>query len=72
MNKIIERWNAETPDFFKKLKKYAFSIGGSAAAVLTANNLFGLSLDATLISTLGYVVAACVAIAGTAKLTKAD
>lgn len=71
-NIFIERWKAKSPVFFKKLKSYALSIGGSAAAVLVANSTMSLNLNQTLISVLGYVVAACVAIAGTAKLTKED
>jgi len=69
---IVERWNAKSPKFFKKLKGYALSVGGSAAAVLVANTSMSLNLNAILINVLGYVIAACVAIAGTAKLTKED
>jgi len=72
MNQFIERWNAKSPLFFKKLKGYAISIGGPSAAVLVANSTMSLNLNSTLISVLGYVVAACVATAGTAKLTKED
>lgn len=71
-NIFIERWKAKSPAFFKKLKGYALSVGGSAAAVLVTNGTMSLNLNQTLISVLGYVVAACVAIAGTAKLTKED
>ena len=67
---IIERWNADSPKFFIQLKKAAFKIGGSVAAVLVANSTLGLNLNAVLLTCLGYVVAACVAIAGTAQLTK--
>lgn len=71
-NIFIERWKTKSPVFFKKLKAYALSIGGSAASVLVANGAMSLNLNQTLISVLGYVVAVCVAIAGTAKLTKED
>ena len=71
-NTIIERWNSKSPMFFKKMKSAALSLGGSAAAVLVANGAMTLNLNATLINALGYIVAACVAIAGTAKLTKED
>ena len=72
MNSFIERWKAASPVFFKKLKGYALSVGGSCAAVLVANSSMLLNLNATLIGVLGYVVAACVAIAGTAHLTKEE
>jgi hypothetical protein len=70
MNTIIERLKAESPAFFKKLKKIALSVGGSAATVLTVNASLSLNLPSMLISVIGYVVAASVAIAGTSLLTK--
>ncbi len=70
MNELIERFKSESPVFFKKLKKYALSIGGSSAAVLIVNASMGLNLSQTLVTVLGYVVAACAAIAGTSQLTK--
>jgi hypothetical protein len=70
MNELIERFKSESPVFFKKLKKYALSIGGSATAVLIVNASMNLNLDQTLIAVLGFVVAACAAIAGTSQLTR--
>lgn len=69
-NIIIERLRAECPEFFKKLRAAAISIGVSAIAVKTINSAMALNLDPGLIGALGYVIAACVAIAGTAQLTK--
>jgi len=70
MKQLIDRWKAESPAFFIQLKKLAFKVGGSSAAVLVANSSMGLNLNTVLLTCLGYVVAACVAIAGTAQLTK--
>jgi hypothetical protein len=67
---VLERWKAESPPFFLKLKKVALKVGGSAAAVVTANAIMGLNLNTTLISVLSYAVAACAAIAGTAQLSQ--
>lgn len=67
---IVERWRSKSPSFFKKLRRYAISTATSLGAVIAANATMGLNLNATLISILGYVVAACVAIAGTSQLTK--
>jgi hypothetical protein len=69
-NIFIERWKAESPDFFKKLQKVAFSVGGSAIAVRVADTTLDLSLAPWLLSVISYIIAACVAIAGTAQLTK--
>lgn len=67
---IQDRWKSDSPKFFIELKKLALKIGGSLVAVLVANSSMNLNLNATLITALGYVVAACIAIAGTAQLTK--
>ncbi len=69
---IIERLKADTPLFFKKARNLSFRVGGSAAAVIVANSSMSLRLDETLISVLGYVVAVCVAIAGTSQLAKKE
>lgn len=70
MSEIADRVKAECPKFFKKLKKYAISVGGSAVAVVVANSSLSLNLNATLISILGYLIAVCAAVAGTAQLTR--
>jgi hypothetical protein len=72
MKKLVERWTAESPAFFKKLRKIALGVGGSLAAAVTANSIFGLALNSTLVTVLGYGVAVCAAIAGTAQLTRND
>jgi hypothetical protein len=69
-NELISRFRAELPRFWKKVRKYALTIGGSAGAVLLARTAFGFDLNPTLFSVLGYVVAVCAAVAGTAQLTK--
>ena len=70
MNTIIERLNAKSPKFFIQLKRYALKIGGSCAAVLVVNSTMSLNLNSVLITGLGYLVAVCVAVAGTSQLTK--
>lgn len=72
MNEFITRWKSKSPTFFKKIKVYALIVGGHCAAVISANSVIGLSLHPTIITVLGYIVAACVGIVGTAKLTKED
>jgi hypothetical protein len=72
MNELIVRWKSDSPALFKKIKKTALSIGGSAAAVVLANSSMSLNLNASLITICGYVIATCAAVAGTAQLTKTD
>ena len=75
-NKVIQiaksRWKAEMPVFFVKLKWLSIKIGGSSAAVISVNYAMSLNLNQNLITTLGYVVAVCAAIAGTSQLTVQD
>lgn len=67
---IKNRYKSDSPLFFVRLKKFAMSVGTSALAVISINSIASLALPATLITILSYVVAICVAIAGTSKLTK--
>lgn len=66
---ISNRIKSESPQFFKTLKQIAYTVGASSVAVITANTTFSLALPATLITILSYVIAVCVAIAGTSQLT---
>jgi hypothetical protein len=70
MNELFERIKSESPAFFKKLKAIALSLGGSALAVLAVNATTDLHLPEVTLTGIGYVVAVCAAIAGTAQLTK--
>ena len=66
---ITQRIKAESPAFFKGLKKVAITVGSSAAAVMGANSAMSLSLPTTIITILSYTITVCVAIAGTSQLT---
>ena len=67
---IKQRWNADSPAFFVRLKNAALSIGGSGIAVLTLNTTLALNLPIGLITAIGYIIAVCAAVAGTSQLTK--
>ena len=70
--KLIERWNAETPIFFKKLRNLSIAIGGSATSVWLANSTMGLNLNETLLSICKYAIASCCALGLSSQLTKID
>jgi hypothetical protein len=72
MKTIWLRLKAETPNFWKKVRTSALSIGGSAVAVIMINKTMELNLLPILITICNYVIAASAAIAGTASLTKKD
>lgn len=71
MSETKERWNSESPEYFKKLKRIAIKIGGSAAAMLTAiNTIPFIQLPDIVSVVLSVVLVLCVGIAGTSQLTK--
>ncbi len=72
MKKIWERLKSNTPVFWKKVRKLAISIGLSALAVITIDKTMELNLLPQIITLCNYTVAVCVAISGTASLTKED
>jgi hypothetical protein len=64
------RLKTDLPPFFKKLRNSALKLGVSCGAVISANAVMSLSLNPTLITVLGYVVAGCAFIAGTAQFAQ--
>jgi NAD kinase len=72
MKKLIERWKAATPKFWKKAIWVAVKIGSAAIALKAGNATFDLALPAIIITVCNYTIAACVTLGLTAKLTKED
>lgn len=66
---IMKRWKAETPDFFKKVKKVAVTIGTSATAVWVANSSMSLNLADPVLEVCKYTIAFCAAVGLTSQLT---
>lgn len=69
---VKERWKAEMPDFFVSVRNLALKLGGSAVAVWVTNEAMSLELPDSVMNACKYVIVACVAITGTAQLTKKD
>jgi hypothetical protein len=67
---IKERWKAETPAFFKEVKKISIAIGSSCTAVWVINSSMGLELPEIILSVCKYSIAFCAAMGLTAQLTK--
>ena len=66
---FVQRWKAESPEFFKKLRSIAIAIGSGAIAVWLANSNLGLQLDEITLSICKYTIAFCAAAGFTSKLT---
>lgn len=66
---IVKRWEAETPAFFKGIKKLALTLGTSAMAVIMANQSLSLELDDNILTVCKYAIAACAAMGLTSQLT---
>lgn len=66
---FVQRWKAEAPEFFKKLRSVAITIGSSATAVWVSNSSLGLNLDEMSLSICKYTIAFCAAVGLTSQLT---
>lgn len=67
---IKERWNNETPKFFRRLKRVAITLGSSATAVWVVNSSMGLGLDEIILNICKYTIAFCAAVGLTSQLTQ--
>lgn len=70
---LKERWKAEMPDFWKKVRNISVSLGTAGVALVTANatfNLTDLGVPAIIFTIAGYIIAACYAIGLSAQITK--
>lgn len=64
-NKLVQRWTAPTPKFWKKVQKIAIVAGAVAGVILTAP----VALPAAVITAAGYVVTAGTVAATLSQLT---
>jgi hypothetical protein len=69
VQEILKRWKAETPDFFKKVRKIAISLGSSATAVWVANSSMDLELAEPVLGICKYTIAFCAAVGLTSQLS---
>ena len=67
-----KRVTLESPDFFKKLKKIALSIGGSTAATLFTVQVFALTVPPIFYTICTWILIAAAFTAGTAILPVKD
>jgi len=65
MEKLVKRWKAETPDFWKKVQKVGLAIGAIGGVIVSAP----VVLPAGLITVAGYMVAVGSVAAVLSKLT---
>lgn len=61
----MNRWNAPTPKFWKRVQKVAITVGAIAGVILTAP----VTLPATVITVAGYVATAGTVAATLSQLT---
>ena len=70
---LKERWKAESPEFWKKIKNIAITIGTSAVAVIASDKLFDLQnygVPQMVFTIAGYVIVACATLGLSAQITK--
>ena len=69
---IKQRWNTETPKFFKGVKKSAVTICTSATAIWVTNESMSLGLHDDILQVCKYIIASSAAMGLTAQLTRVD
>lgn len=72
VKELKERLASPTPEFWIRVRNLAITIGSGAGSVLAAESMMTLELNETLLSICKYTFTACVAIVGSAVLTKQD
>ena len=75
LKELKDRWNSESPKFWKKLMTISISIGTSAVAVIGADKLFDLQsygVPQMIFQIAGYVIVACATLGLSAQITKKD
>lgn len=68
MDKLVKRWKAETPDFWKKVGNIGISIGAIGAILVSGT----IVLPAAVVTVGGYMVAAGSVAKILSKLTVVD
>lgn len=72
---LKQRWKAESPTFWKKIRNFAITLGTSAVAVLASDKLFDLQtygVPQLIFTIAGYVIVACATLGLAAQITKKD
>ena len=64
MKKLVERWKAETPYFFKKVINFGLILGGVGAAIISVP----IALPAGIVTVGGYLVTAGLVASSVGKL----
>ena len=75
ISEIKERWSLETPDFWKKIMKFSITLGSSAVAIISADQMFNLQnygISPLVFTIAGYIIVFCAALGLSAKITKKD
>ena len=72
LQEFKDRWQAETPIFWKKVRLTAIKAGGAAAAVWVANSTMSLGLGITVLAVCKYTITACTAMGLMSQITKTD
>lgn len=71
---LSERWNAKSPDLFRKITNIALQLGTAAFGILVMNGVVDLTpwLPAIIFKICSYILVGAGAMGLTAKITKQD
>ena len=72
LQELKDRWKAETPELFKKIRGLSIKVGVAAAAIWMVNSSMGLALDPAILAVCKYSLAVCAATGLMSQITKTD
>ncbi len=72
MRELLLRLQAESPNFFKKVRKLALSVSAGIGAVLMAQAQLTIPLPADLVKYLGWIMCICAGIGAASFLPVKD
>jgi hypothetical protein len=65
---LVKRWNGKTPEFWKRMQRWAIITGSIAGAIVAAP----IALPVGVITVAGYIATVSATIATTSQLTVVD
>lgn len=69
-NEILDRWNSETPPFWKRVQKMGVSVASAGGIILGVSEIPGIKLPGSLVMAGGIMIAVGSVMAAQSKLTK--
>ena len=73
LKELKDRWRSRSPKLFRKLTRFAITLGTSAVAVIASDKMFDLQaygVPQDVFTVAGYIIVFCAALGLTSKITR--